>query len=587
MSQTEQLVAGLAELWQEGLLCDVKLQVEQKTIQAHRTVLSAASPYWKAMFTGNFRESSDKVVLVQDMGWNALKEIVSCIYTTRLNVTCENVIDIFSAAHICQLGFIQDRCKTFMLENIKPSMCFKYLEFAQKYDIEVLEQATESYVLRNFPEVVQEEKDMFVSISHEALCQYLSSDKLRNKYKEIVVYQAAKDWVNANQNCAERDVNEIVGHIRFALISPLELSRIMYDDFVKSHKKCQEMIEEAMRYHISTNSQPFYEGTLNKPRGESGLMLIPNGIQDADENGSYYDVVGDGEAPILTSVRREQVTPLGIPVVYESMSSVKIGNFLFVFGVDNNGYHNFTKRYDASTNVWQDMKPIPRAPAIGACAVRKGKDIFLLGGYLVHPDQPYNVWNPNDEINGSNIFKYSVEQNSWITCPIDMVGFAHASAAVLQDKICVTGGLQNCGEDEACTNNWTLMFEEDWHFESKQNMHVAKCQHISEVVEDKLYVIGGRSLHRGNIPLRLIEVYDPVANQWSMPTTSGSLQNDVNFISFGASVVKENNKLYIIGGSPYSRKVVEYNIAENKVSTRSIDLPESCQRNVLAQLIVQ
>ncbi len=76
MSQTEQLVAGLCELWQEGLLCDVKLQVGQQTIQAHRTVLSAASLYWKAMFTGNFRESSDKIVHVQDMSWNALRDEV-------------------------------------------------------------------------------------------------------------------------------------------------------------------------------------------------------------------------------------------------------------------------------------------------------------------------------------------------------------------------------------------------------------------------------------------------------------------------------------------------------------------------------
>ncbi len=522
----------------------------------------------------------------------SLKEIVSCIYTTRLNVTCENVIDIFSAAHICQLGFIQDRCRTFMLENIKPSMCFKYLEFAQKYDIEVLEQATESYVLRNFPEVVEEEKDMFVSISHEALCQYLSSDELRNEYKEIVVYQAAKDWVNANENCAERDVNEIVGHIRFGLISPMELSRIMHDDFVESNGKCQEMIEEAMRYHTNMNSQPFYEGTLNKPRGKSGWMIIPNGIQETDENELFYDVAGDGEAPLLIfpphTYDREQLTPLGIPVVYESMSSVKIGNFLFVFGVDNNEYqyHNCTKRYDASTNVWQDLKPVPRKPTIGTCAVQRGKYIYLLGGYSVRIDQAYNKWNASGEI-CSNLYRYSVERNSWTRCPIYISPFAHASAAILRGNIYITGGLQNCGDNSVSALNWTVAYDGKHYKELKREMHFAKCQHISEVVQDKLYVVGGRSAD-DNRALILIEVYDPVANQWSIASSSGNLGGDETSISFGASVMKEDDTLHIVGGTPYLADYVRYHVAENIISHPIyIQLPESCDRNVFARLIVQ
>lgn len=33
-------------------LCDITLLVNDKTIKAHKIILSAASPYFKAMFTG-------------------------------------------------------------------------------------------------------------------------------------------------------------------------------------------------------------------------------------------------------------------------------------------------------------------------------------------------------------------------------------------------------------------------------------------------------------------------------------------------------------------------------------------------------
>ncbi len=387
MSQTEQLVAGLCELWQEGLLCDVKLQVEQKTFSVHRAVLAASSPYWKAMFTGNFKESTDKIVQVKDMSSGALEEIISYIYTTKLNITAENVMDIFSAAHITQMVFIQEQCKEWMLGNMKPLRCITYLAFAQKYEIEELRNAADTFIKENFTAVMKGAKNVFNTISQKELCHYLSSDELRNNYNEMIVYQAAKDWIIARDVKDEKDIGEIMGNVRFALIEPNKLSNIMYEDFITSHTKCQDMVKEAMKYHININSQPFYEGVMNKPRGEFGLFIIPNGAQKVEYDHAWYDVIGEGEAPTLRSMKGkhnpEHISPIGMPVVYESMSSVAIGNFLFVFGVDNSSYQNFTKRYDASTNMWHDLKPVPRVPTIGTCAVRRENEIFLIGGYPV------------------------------------------------------------------------------------------------------------------------------------------------------------------------------------------------------------
>lgn len=47
------------------MLTDVTLEIEQETFHAHKVVLSAASPYFKAMFTGGLKECEMSRVKLQ------------------------------------------------------------------------------------------------------------------------------------------------------------------------------------------------------------------------------------------------------------------------------------------------------------------------------------------------------------------------------------------------------------------------------------------------------------------------------------------------------------------------------------------
>ncbi len=64
MGRAEDILKGLSSLREEDILCDVHLYAEGKVISAHKAVLAAGSPYFKAMFGGKFKESKLQVNLI-------------------------------------------------------------------------------------------------------------------------------------------------------------------------------------------------------------------------------------------------------------------------------------------------------------------------------------------------------------------------------------------------------------------------------------------------------------------------------------------------------------------------------------------
>lgn len=52
-------------------LCDVVLVVGNRKILAHRVVMSACSPYFHAMFTGELQESRQTEVVIRDIDEHA------------------------------------------------------------------------------------------------------------------------------------------------------------------------------------------------------------------------------------------------------------------------------------------------------------------------------------------------------------------------------------------------------------------------------------------------------------------------------------------------------------------------------------
>ncbi len=531
--------------------------------------MAASTPYFDAMFNGNFDEKKAQTVEIKDVSFIGLKNVVQSIYSNQIDINAENIADILPAAHLMQTTDIVQDCKKWMTKHISKDNCFDFLRLAERYNIESVETAITEFVLKNFEAVSQTES--FTGISQGALCRYLSADVLKTSMNEYAVYQAAKYWILKNNINDITLISNIMSNVRFALVPAMTLSdQILMDDFIEGNKPFRKMVSEAMKYHADVFSQPFYQGNMNKPRGKKGLLVIPNGKQEHDNTYVAYSNGHINFLPFPTLQSTKKSKSLNIPIVYDSMSAVQVNNFLFLFGCTSDGFHNFTMRYDGSNDTWIKLEPVPQDATVGskvACTEDRSQ-ILLMGGMCVHADSKFTL--PSNEIvEYTNI--YDVKKNAW-SSGIDLPqGLVHMGVATVNGLVFVTGG--HCASGQ--TSDKTFAYDVKANlWLTKAKMNEKRCYHTLDAIGEKLYAVGGRDA-RGS-DSSSIDIYDVLSNQWTqIPLPVGE-----RFVA--ASSVVDGHRIFIGGGIENGKKIRIYDVDKNKIT--AVDVSSCIARNVSAFL---
>ena len=193
--------------------------------------------------------------------------------------------------------------------------------------------------------------------------------------------------------------------------------------------------------------------------------------------------------------------------------------------------------YDTQTNTWHNAADMP-TPRIGACASVFSNDIYVFGGYSRNK--------PGDLNDKKSVEMYDPRSDIWVK-KRDMPTLRRRfTTAVANGKIYVIGGTvldKRLGKQvitglveayDPLTDRW----------EKRADMLIARQHPAAEVVDGKVYVIGGYILQLGALANRFtssIEEYNPKANTWrklpDMPMRKGW---------FASAVV--DNEIYTIGG---------------------------------------
>ncbi len=231
------------------------------------------------------------------------------------------------------------------------------------------------------------------------------------------------------------------------------------------------------------------------------------------------DIMPDGY------VQKFQGTPWPIPpaLAGSGIMGVRLGDTIHLF------YENYHYGYAPLTDTYSRKPDVPSQLKWGTCAVVDSK-IYIIGGYS--DDPPAGPTNANYEWNPSN--------GAWSTktpMPASRFG-ATRENPVINGKIYITHG--NTDDQFFATNYMYDPVEDTW-LQEQSAVHERGGVGCG-VIDNKLYVVGGKRDLVGPYGTAFNEMYDPYTGIWAEdPTESRWATSGTEFVFTSAPAAFQGN----------------------------------------------
>jgi len=194
---------------------------------------------------------------------------------------------------------------------------------------------------------------------------------------------------------------------------------------------------------------------------------------------------------------------------------------LFLLLISLFSFFGVEKTNAVAVNSWTIKEPMQKARGRLGVAVVDRK-IYAIGG-----DSGYFFGQSPNTYSFLGTFQYESvneqydpELDEWtFKAPMPTPRY-HFAVAVYQNKIYCIGGLTSCGNSSSVETGITEVYDpatDTW--ETKMSMPTSRLRLDANVVNGKIYVIGGHTFNNYTT-MNLCEVYDPDTDSWTTKTVS-------------------------------------------------------------------
>ncbi|XP_047146015.1 kelch-like protein diablo isoform X2 [Hydra vulgaris] len=503
-----------------NILCDVTLCVDGTVFFAHKPLLAAASPYFKAIFSSDLNKCSEntKPIILTEIGSEHMETLLDYIYTGHINLTKENINQVLSAANFLLLSSLKSRCTSFLEKILSPANCLVIESTAEKFDCEALKNTATHYVHDNFITIANSNE--FLHLEVDRLIEIVSSDDTKVEQEEQV-FEAIMNWVKFDIINRRRYFKDLVTHVRFPLISPYYLmDHVESEDLVCQTPECISLLLEAKNYHMLPDRRWQLKSKRTTPRISMGIVngiIAVGGIQDTS-------VVASTSCYLLCANQWFVLAKMQTPRCRHGLAVT--GEFVYAVGGQYRegaaqSSLNNVERYDPKTNNWS---------VVASMLTRRSLlNVVALEGFL------YAVGGCDENnMRLNSVERYNPATNTWSSVP-GMSASRSSPGVVAHKYLYVIGGVSyvgmalNCGEKyDPHTNTWSEIAP----------MSCSRASACCAAVNGKIYVIGGWD---GKNHLSSAEVYQPELDEWSFISSASTARWD-------AGVAVNGDKIYVVGG---------------------------------------
>ena len=118
------------QLFESKEQSDIVIRVKKEKFNAHKTVLSARSPVFRAMFQSNLTETQTNKLKIKGITPAVFKELLRFMYTDQVEQLEELAEELLAAAEKYMLDLLKEKCVAQLAGTITVENCAKLLEFA-------------------------------------------------------------------------------------------------------------------------------------------------------------------------------------------------------------------------------------------------------------------------------------------------------------------------------------------------------------------------------------------------------------------------------------------------------------------------
>ncbi|XP_076146214.1 kelch-like protein 15 isoform X1 [Alosa pseudoharengus] len=551
--------SGFRALYEERLLLDVTLLIEEHHFQAHKALLATQSDYFRVMFTADMRERDQDKIHMKGLTAAGFGHVLRFMYYGSLELSMPTVQEILQAAMYVQLTEAVEFCCSFLLAKICLDNCAEVMRLLEDFSVGVegVQEQLDNFLLENFVPLMAR-PDFLSYLSLEKLMAYLDSDKL-SRFPEIELYEAVQSWLRHDRR-RWRHTDAVVQNLRFCLMTPANVfEKVKTSEFYRYSRQLRQEVDQALNYFHEVNEQPLAVTKSNRIRSVRPQTAVFRGM-------------------IGHSMVNSKILLLHRPKVWWELEGPQVplrpdclaivNNFVFLLGGEELGpdgeFHASSKvyRYDPRQNSWLRMADmsVPRSEfAVGVI----GKYVYAVAGRT------------RDETFYSTE-RYDIVEDKWeFVDPYPVNKYGH-EGTVLGGKLYITGGITSSSTSkQVCVFDpsregapehrarRTPVLNSCW--ENKSKMNYARCFHKMIAHNGKLYVFGGvcvilrASFESQGCPST--EVYNPETDEWTILASM-----PIGRSGHGVAVL--DKQIMVLGGlcynGHYSDSILTFDPEENK-----------------------
>lgn len=418
----------LTEMRRTSKLCDVVVKVGSFTLNAHRVILAACSPYFHAMFSSENLESRKGEVHFKEFSADAIKNLIEFCYSSCITIDASNVQELLPAANLFEMKGVVDACCKFLASQLHPSNCLGIRSFSSIHHCIVLWNKSTMFMQQRFPEIALHEE--FLELGFQDVSKIVSDSNL-NVRGEEQVYEAVLSWVKHRLEERKPCVSELLKCVRMPLMSATYLSReVRKEPLLMESYDGRGLLIDAMDYHLrkhymrDTMSQE--DDTSTTPRrcpGLEYLFALGGSGPPVFEDDPYLDL-----CECLDVEKNEWRTVAAMSLRRTGLRVASAGGYLFAIGgfsASDTKALSLVDRYDPMTDSW-------RLVASMNCP-RRSFAVAALNGFI------YAIGGINGGIYYDSVERYCPRSNKWVFIHSMSVERRAVCAAALDNYVYAAG----------------------------------------------------------------------------------------------------------------------------------------------------